>query len=111
MDRIVTVAERKAAEAARRQHAVAELRRALDAYARAHGGRFLLFGSAVRGEMRYDSDVDILVDFPPDRQVAAWNFAERACWDRRLDPDIMNSAWCTEDFLALVRPKAEVLGE
>jgi hypothetical protein len=111
MDRIVTLAERKAAEATRRQHAVTELRLALDPYARAHGGRFLLFGSAGRGRMRYDSDVDILVDFPPDRQVAAWNFAERACWDRRLDPDIMTSAWCTEDFLALVRPKAEVLGE
>jgi predicted nucleotidyltransferase len=111
MDRIITVAERKAAEATRRQRAVAELRRALDAYARAHCGRFLLFGSAARGQMRYDSDVDILVDFPPDQQAAAWNFAERACWDRRLDPDVMASAWCSEDFLALVRPKAEVLGE
>jgi predicted nucleotidyltransferase len=111
MDRIVTVAERKAAEATRRQRAVAELRGALDAYARTHGGRFLLFGSAARGTMRYDSDVDILVEFPTDRQAAAWNFAERACWDRRLAPDIMASGWCTEDFLALVRPKAEVLGE
>jgi hypothetical protein len=110
MDRIVTLPERKAAEAARRQRAVAELRRALDAYARAHGGRFLLFGSAASGDMRFDSDVDILVEFPPDRQVAAWNFAERACWDRRLTPDIMASSWCTEDFLALVRPEAEVLG-
>jgi predicted nucleotidyltransferase len=110
MDRIVTVAERKAAEAARRQRAVAELRGALDVYARAHGGRFLLFGSAARGQMRYDSDVDILVEFPPDRQAAAWNFAERACWDRHLDPDVMASAWCSDDFLTLVRPKAEVLG-
>jgi predicted nucleotidyltransferase len=109
MDRIVTVAERKAAEAARRQRAVAELRSALGGYARAHGGRFLLFGSAARGEMRYDSDVDILVEFPPDRQAAAWNFAERACWDRRLAPDVMASAWCTDNFLALVRPKAQVL--
>src|SRR5580700_11265611 len=74
MDRIVTVAERKAAEAMRRQRAVADLRRVLDAYARGHGGRFLLFGSAARGQMRYDGDVDILVEFPPDRQGAAWNF-------------------------------------
>ncbi|HLB98853.1 MAG TPA: hypothetical protein VJK90_14370, partial [Acetobacteraceae bacterium] len=50
MDRIVTVAERKAAEAMRRQRAVADLRRVLDAYARGHGGRFLLFGSAARGQ-------------------------------------------------------------
>jgi predicted nucleotidyltransferase len=110
MDGIVTLAERKAAEATRRQRAVTELRRILDAYARAHGGRFLLFGSAARGQMRYDSDVDILVEFPPDQHAAAWNFAERACWDRRLDPDITPSAWCRDDFLALVRPKAEVLG-
>ena len=39
MDRIVTLADRKAAAAGRRQRAVAELRRALDAYADAHGGR------------------------------------------------------------------------
>jgi predicted nucleotidyltransferase len=111
IDRIVTVAGRKAAEAIRRQRAVADLRGVLDAYASAHGGRYLLFGSAARGDMRYDSDVDILVEFPPDRQVAAWNFAERACWDRQLTPDIMASAWCSDDFLALVRPDAEVLGE
>jgi len=92
MDRTATVAERTAAEATRRQRVVAELRRLLAAYARAHGGRFLLFGSAARGQMRSDSDVDILVEFPPDRQAAAWNFAERACWDRRLDPDITASA-------------------
>jgi len=110
MDRIVTLTERKADEATRRQRAVADLRRALDAYASAHGGRFLLFGSAARGVMRYDSDVDILLEFPPDRQVAAWNFAERACWDRRLPPDVMASVWCAEDFLALVRPDAQVLG-
>jgi len=110
MDGIVTLAERKAAEATRRQRAVAELRRVLDAYARAHGGRFLLFGSAAHGQMRYDSDVDILVEFPPDRQAAAWNFAERACWDRRLEPDVTASAWCTDEFLALVRSDAQVLG-
>ena len=110
VDRIVTLTERKAAEAKRRQHAVADLRRALDAYARAHGGRFLLFGSAAREEMRYDSDVDILVEFPADRQAAAWNFAERACWDRRLEPDVMAADWCSEAFLVLVRPQAEVLG-
>lgn len=110
MERVVTLTERKAAEATRRQRAVAELRRALDDYARAHGGRFLLFGSAARGQMRYDSDVDILVEFPPDWQAAAWNFAERACWDRRLEPDVTASAWCTDEFLALVRSDAQVLG-
>ena len=37
--RIVTLSERKAAEAERRRGAVAELREALAAYAREHGGR------------------------------------------------------------------------
>jgi predicted nucleotidyltransferase len=107
MNRIVTVAERKTAEATRRQRAVADPRRVLDAYACAHGVRFLLFGSAAHGQMCYDSDVDILVEFPPDQQAAAWNFAERACWDRRLEPDVTTPDWCTEDFLALVRPETD----
>ena len=75
--RIVTLKERKANEAERRQRAVEDLRVALAEYARAHGGRFLLFGSAARGTMRYDSDVDILVDFRGEELDDAWAFAER----------------------------------
>ncbi len=100
MGRIVTLTERKAAEAERRRHAVDALRLVLAAYAREHGGRFLLFGSAARGQMRFDSDVDILVDFPPDALDDAWNFAERACWDRHLEPDITPFSWCKAAFLA-----------
>lgn len=107
MERIVTLPERKAAEAQRRQQAVASLRPVLAAYARAHGGRFLLYGSAARGEMRYDSDVDILVDFPEDQDAAAWDFAGQACWERGLEPDLMRRAWCKESFLAHVAPDIE----
>ena len=107
MDRIITLPERKAAEAERRRRAVDDLRPALAAYAREHGGRFLLFGSAARGDMRYDSDVDILVDFPPDALDDAWNFAERACWDRRLEPDITSFSWCKGHFLERVTPDLE----
>ena len=109
MDRIITLPERKAAEAERRRRAVDDLRSALAAYARDHGGRFLLFGSAARGDMRYDSDVDLLVDFPPDAVDDAWNYAERACWDRRLEPDIMSDAWCRPEFLAHIEPDIEVI--
>ena len=109
MERIVTLRERKAKEAERRRLAVAELREVLAAYARAHGGRFLLFGSAARGEMRYNSDVDILVDFPGKALNEAWNFAERACWDRKLDPDIMPMSWCKATFLAHIEPDLEVI--
>jgi predicted nucleotidyltransferase len=109
VDGIVTLKERKAAEAERRRRAVDDLRSALAAYAGEHGGRFLLFGSAARGDMRYDSDVDILVDFPADTIDAAWNFAERACWDRRLEPDITPFAWCKGRFLERVTPDLQVV--
>ena len=109
MERIVTLNERKAKEAERRRLAVTELREVLAAYAREHGGRYLLFGSAARGEMRYNSDVDILVDFPGRALNEAWNFAERACWDRKLDPDITSFTWCRERFLARITPDLQVL--
>jgi predicted nucleotidyltransferase len=109
MDRIVTLKEHKTAETDRRRRAVVDLRSALAAYARHHGGRFLLFGSAARGDMRYNSDVDILVDFPPEQMDDAWNFAERACWDRRLDPDITPFSWCKGRFLERVTPDLQVM--
>ena len=109
MDRIVTVTERKAAAVERKRKAVEDLRSALAAYAREHGGRFLLFGSAARRMMRYHSDVDILTDFPRQETDAAWNFAERACWDRGLEPDVMPKSWCRADFLAHVEPNVEVI--
>jgi predicted nucleotidyltransferase len=109
MDRIVTLTERKAAEAERRRKAVEGLRPVLTDYARAHGGRFLLFGSAARGTMRYDSDVDILVDFPPGALDGAWGFAERACFERRLDPDITPFASCQGRFRERVTPELLVL--
>lgn len=109
MDRIVTLSERKQAEAQRRQQTVASLKAELSAYARAHGGRFILFGSAARRDMRYDSDVDVLVDFAPDDDAAAWDFAERACWDRGLEPDLMRRAWCKPGFLAHIAADSETL--
>ncbi len=40
----------------------------LKAFCEAHGIRRLsLFGSALRGELRSDSDIDLLVEFLPDR--------------------------------------------
>lgn len=45
-------------------------RDALAALCRRHGIRRLaLFGSALRGELRPDSDLDILVEFEPGRSV------------------------------------------
>jgi hypothetical protein len=44
---------------------------------RRHQGRELsLFGSAARGEMRPDSDVDFLVDFLPGARPGYWAFRQ-----------------------------------
>lgn len=111
MERIVTLTERKATETERRRRAVDELRALLTTYACAHGGRFLLFGSAARGDMRHRSDVDLLVAFPSaDADDDAWRFAEQACWDRDLYPDIMPAAWCKPAFLERIRHDVVVLG-
>jgi predicted nucleotidyltransferase len=83
--RIVTLSERKAREAARRATAVAKMLPDLTTYARANDGRYLLSGSAARGAMKWDSDVDILLDFPQAATSAAWTFAEQACRERDLD--------------------------
>jgi predicted nucleotidyltransferase len=109
MQRMVTLTERKEAEAARREEAVAALLPQLVEYARAHGGRFLLFGSAARGQMKYDSDVDLLVDFPDDAFGPAWNFAETVCWDSGLDPDLLPYGGCKPAFLDHIAPDMRVL--
>ena len=104
MAHIVTLAERKAAEARRRSEAVETLLPVLASYARAHGGRFLLFGSAARREMKFHSDVDLLLDFSEERLTEAWNFAETACWDRGLEPDLLPYRWCGQPFLDHIAP-------
>ena len=68
---------RKAREASRRARAAEAVARRLSGYARRHGGRFILFGSAASGRMRHD--IDILTDFPDDRALEAFLFAECAC--------------------------------
>lgn len=109
MQRIITLTERKTAAAARRAAAVEAIVPVLSAYARDHGGRFLLFGSAARGQMKFDSDVDLLMDFPPETLDEAWKFAETACWDRNLKPDLIPYRWCKKAFLEHVDTDIKVL--
>ncbi len=109
MQRIVTLTERKATEAARRAAAVEALVPVLRDYARAHGGRFLLFGSAARCRMKFDSDVDLLMDFPEAALNEAWQFAEAACWVRDLEPDLLPYRWCKQAFLDHVANDVRVL--
>jgi predicted nucleotidyltransferase len=98
----LTLKARKAAKLAALRDALVTLRASLADYALANGGRYLLFGSAARGDLRYDSDIDVLVDFPDDKLAAAWRFVEDECWRLGLEPDVMPFAWCKPGFLALV---------
>jgi tRNA nucleotidyltransferase (CCA-adding enzyme) len=109
MATVVTLSALKAAERDRRVSAVAELGAELSAYAAEKGGRYLLYGSAARGTMRHDSDVDILADFPPDAIDDAWIYAEEACWRRRLPPDIRPRSWVGGDFLDHIGKDIKVL--
>jgi predicted nucleotidyltransferase len=109
MQRIITLTERKATEAARRTAAVEELVPVLTEYARKHGGRFLLFGSAARGQMKFTSDVDLLMDFPPETLDEAWKFAEAECWDRNVKPDLIPYSWCKTAFLDHIAPDIKAL--
>ncbi len=106
----LTLAQRKEAKVAAIRGAIEDLRGDLAAYARAHGGRFLLYGSAASGDLRHDSDVDLLVDFPEAAASDAWRFAEEACWRLGLEPDIRPLAWCRPGFVERIRPQAVALG-
>ncbi len=100
MSEFLTLKARKAAKLAALRDALAVLRTSLTDYARANGGRFLLFGSAARDELRHDSDVDVLVDFPEAELASAWRFVEDECWRLGLEPDVLPLAWCKPAFLA-----------
>lgn len=102
MAKWVGLAERKAKRATAIAAGVDALWTRLRNYAEAHGGRFILFGSVVREGQRYDSDVDILVDFPESTQSDAWRFAETACWDLGLKPDVRPANLCSEAFVARI---------
>ena len=106
---VTTLAQRKRAEAARRARAAADLLSELRAYAEKHGGRFVVFGSAATGTVRYDSDLDVLVDFPETRVGEAWCFVEDACARHGIDPDLHDAATSTAAFVERVRAKGIVL--
>ena len=104
-----TLAERKAARVAALHEAVADLRDRLRDCARSHGGRFLLYGSATRGELRFDSDIDLLIDFPEERLSAAWRFAEEVGRELNVKVDLCPLAWCRDDFLTHIGKHAVTL--
>ena len=108
MASVQTLAQRKQVHVEEIRAGVASLREALTAYGRAHGGRFLIYGSAVTGRLRYDRDVDLLVDFPAPATSAAVDFVEETCARLNLSVDVPPKTWCKAAFLARIVPRAQV---
>jgi predicted nucleotidyltransferase len=79
MSDVVTVPERKARETIRRRSAAASLMTELMEFGHARGGKFLLFGSAAEDRMKFDSDFDVVVDFPAECETEAVDFVEHLC--------------------------------
>ena len=73
---VTTVAMRKEQKLARLRAAIEQVEADLSDFAIRHGGQFVIFGSAARGELRHDSDLDILVAFPPAMEREARHHAE-----------------------------------
>jgi predicted nucleotidyltransferase len=97
---IVTLRERKQHELARRREAVRLIKERLRAHVQEAGqGRFIIFGSAASDTMRFDSDIDILIDFPPEGETAAWRAAEDACREANLPVHILSTATTKEEFI------------
>lgn len=67
----VSIQTRKDRELVRLLSSVDLIKAELSNYSRHHGGEYVLFGSVARGEARFDSDVDILVDFPSESEREA----------------------------------------
>jgi predicted nucleotidyltransferase len=109
MPDVQTLEERKRARVAEIRAGFAYLREELADYGRAHGGKFWVYGSAVTDRLRFDSDIDILVDFDDADRVAALDFVEDACARLGLKYDVQPKAWCSPAFIARIAPKALIL--
>jgi predicted nucleotidyltransferase len=97
----VTIPERKAREAARRNTAAQAVIERLRAFVHetGHRGRFIVFGSVASGAIRFTSDFDVLVDFPPDLESAAWSAVEAACREWNITEDVHSTMTTKPDFV------------
>ena len=106
----LTLRERHDRKLAAYREGVEALKPVLAAYAREHGGRFILFGSAARGTPHDQSDVDIIADFPDRASTPACNFAEERCWASGLQPYVRPIEWTSEKVIARALEEGVVLG-
>ena len=109
MSPIMTLSERKAARVNAIRTILPTLERALTDYAQTHSGRFLIYGSAVTGRLHYESDVDVLADFPRDYIGAALDFANELGSQLDIPVDVLPYSHCKADFLERVMRDAKVL--
>jgi predicted nucleotidyltransferase len=109
MESVQTIEQRKRARVEEIRDGLARLCLELADYGRVHGGKFWIYGSAATGQFRFDSDIDILVDFAETQVAEALDFAETACVRLRLKPDAQPRAWCTAAFFERISAKALVL--
>jgi predicted nucleotidyltransferase len=107
---LTTLAERKRRETARRVEAARSVMAELRAFAAAHGGRFLVFGSAAKGTLGFRSDIDILVDFPEREEARAFRFAERVCGRFGLVGDLHSKRTAERAFVDRIAAHARTLG-
>jgi predicted nucleotidyltransferase len=105
-----SIEQRKSDEAARRAAIPLMLKVRLEDFARRCRGRYLIYGSLARGAARYDSDIDILVDFPPEFEAEAWRRIEKACAEERIESDIVPLAWRHTSFLERALKEVEIIG-
>lgn len=105
MSIIVTVAERKAREAARRRAAASLVMAELRTFAVERGGRFLIFGSAAEDKMEFDSDLDVVIDFPTELEADAFDFVEDACRRQNLPADVRLKSRASDRFLDRIRSR------
>ena len=103
MTEVVTVTERKARESARRRAAADIVMSELKAFGAGRGGKFLIFGSAAEDRMKFDSDLDVVVDLPADREAEALDFVEDACRRQNLPADVHLLSQSSDQFLARIR--------
>jgi len=109
MESVQTIEQRKEARVEEIRAGLVRLRDQLADYGRLHRGKFWIYGSAATGRLRFDSDIDILVDFDDARIADALDFAESACGRLRLKPDVQPKTWCSAAFLDRVSATAVVL--
>ena len=100
---VATLQSRKMAEAARRQTAAAGIVEKLRSYAVREGGRYIVFGSSISGEMRYDSDIDVLVEFPSEKAAAATVYVEDLYQEHAIPPDVLHAATTKDEFVNRAR--------